>query len=212
MKKLKRFILLGTLIFLMSAATSFANSAKQDNFLKKLESNSGKTQSISSNFTQESYISLFQDTMESKGKFTFSKPDNLRWEYSSPFVSGFLLKGSTGLKWDEAANTPSAFSTGTSPEMEIISEQILAWTTMNITWLSSMYTIKIIQYNPVIMELTPKSLAAKDFLSLIKIFFSADSTHLKSIELHEPGDDYTKINFSDVRINEQLAEGIFEKR
>lgn len=212
MNILKLFIILSAVFLFLPTANCLAEQPAQDEFLHKLESKSEKIQSISSHFTQKSYISLFQDTMESKGKFAFLRPDNLRWEYSSPFVSGFLLKGHEGLKWDEATSKTSAFSTETSPEMAIISEQILAWTTMNISWLNSMYIIKVSQYRPAIMELTPRSAAAKDFLNLIKIFFSMDSSHLKSIELHAPDGDYTKIDFSDVKINERLEKEIFERR
>ncbi|WP_027723075.1 LolA family protein [Maridesulfovibrio zosterae] len=208
---LKRILFLFIMTMLMASA-ALADVSKQQQFLLSLESGSKNIHSISSNFTQKSYISLFADTMESKGKFTFSKPDNLRWEYSSPFVSGFLLKGSTGLKWDEAAAEPTPFSTQTSPEMAVISQQILAWTTMNMTWLSSTYSIKMINYSPPVMELSPKSKTAKSFLSLIKIFFSPDSRYLQGIELHEPDGDYTKIKFSDVIINGNIATEIFEKR
>lgn len=149
--------------------------------------------------------------MEAKGKFCFARPDNLRWEYTAPFVSGFLLKGQNGLKWDGTSKGSSRFDTETSPEMAIISEQILAWTTMDIPWLQSLYSIKVTNYSPAVMELTPKSSKTKQFLNLIRIFFAHGETHLESIELHEPGGDYTKIIFSNVLLNQKLDQDIFLK-
>ncbi|CCO23428.1 LolA family protein [Maridesulfovibrio hydrothermalis] len=212
MTSLKYYLLfLCMLAIALPSSEGLAESNRQDLFLQSLEAKSEKINSIASNFTQQSYISLFEDTISSKGKFTFSRPDNLRWEYTAPFVSGFLLKGKTGLRWDAAGDKATPFSTDNSPEMAVISEQILAWTTMNISWLDSVYTIKVTNYSPAVMELTPRSALAKDFLSLIKIFFSPDATHLQGIELHVPGGDYTKINFSDIEINGVLPDGIFEK-
>lgn len=200
------------LIFLLLAISAgSAQADKQADFLKNLQNRSQSINSISSDFTQQSHIALFADVIKSKGRFCFARPDNLRWEYTKPFVSGFLIKGQKGLKWDGASKTPVPFSTETSPEMAIISEQILAWTTMNISWIENLYAIKVTNFSPAIMELTPKSSKAKQFLKLIRIFFAPETTHLNGIELHEPGGDYTKIIFSNVKLNRKLAQNIFLK-
>ncbi|WP_320172121.1 outer membrane lipoprotein carrier protein LolA [Maridesulfovibrio sp.] len=200
------------LTLLLLAGSAFAGADRQEQFLTRLKSNAVNVHSISSDFEQTSFISLFQDKMISTGRFIFARPDNLRWEYETPFASGFLLKGNKGLRWDEAAKQPTQFSTESAPEMAIISEQILAWTTMNIDWLASRYTIKMTGYDPAIMELVPRSEAAGDFMSMIRIFFSADGSYLQAIELHEPGGDYTRIDFRNVKINGPLPDGIFERR
>ncbi|WP_419784206.1 LolA family protein [Maridesulfovibrio sp.] len=196
------FVLLG-----LSCGNVLAD--KQADFLKALQDRSKSITSISSEFTQQSHIALFSEAVESKGQFYFARPDNLRWEYSSPFVSGFLLKGEKGMKWDGATDKPTKFNTETSPEMAIISEQILAWTTMNIQWIEKMYRLKVTDYSPAVMELTPRSSKAGEFLKLIRIYFAPQATHLQSIELHEPGGDYTKILFSNVRLNQKLPQNIF---
>ncbi|NDV26731.1 outer membrane lipoprotein carrier protein LolA [Desulfovibrio sp. JC010] len=209
MAALKQSILLAFLLLILSAGNVFAD--KQADFLKKLQAQSQSITTISSDFTQQSHIKLFADVMESKGRFFFARPENLRWEYTTPFVSGFLLKGQTGLKWDGTDKKASLFNTETSPEMAIISEQIMAWTTMNIPWLQSLYSIKVTKYSPAVMELTPKSGKTRQFLNLIRIYFAPEASHLKSIELHEPGGDYTKIIFSNVHLNQNLAQEIFLK-
>ncbi|HAS89114.1 MAG TPA: outer membrane lipoprotein carrier protein LolA [Desulfovibrio sp.] len=209
MANLIKTVLLVFMLLMFSAGSAFAD--KQSNFLEELQNKSQSIISISCEFNQQSHIALFADVIESKGKFRFARPDNLRWEYTEPFVSGFLLKGQEGLKWDGAAKDSTRFNTETSPEMAIISEQILAWTTMNIPWLQSLYGIKVTNYAPAVMELTPKSGKTKQFLKLIRIFFTPKETHLKSIELHEPSGDYTKIIFFNVQLNQKLAQGTFLK-
>ncbi|WP_319776891.1 outer membrane lipoprotein carrier protein LolA [Maridesulfovibrio sp.] len=209
MAAVRKTILIALLMLLLSAGSVLAD--KQAEFLKDLQTSSQSISSISSEFSQQSHIALFADNVESKGKFYFTRPDNLRWEYSAPFVSGFLLKGQQGLKWDGTAKEPTEFSTETSPEMAVITEQILAWTTMNIPWLQSLYNIKVTNFSPAVMELTPKSSKARQFLNLIRIFFSPQATHLESIELHEPGGDYTKITFSNVQLNQKIPQDIFLK-
>ncbi|ACS78599.1 LolA family protein [Maridesulfovibrio salexigens] len=205
----KKTILLTFLLLVISASNAIAD--RQSDFLKELQTRSQSIKSISSDFTQQSHITLFAEVMEAKGKFCFARPNNLRWEYTAPFVSGFLLKGQKGLKWDGASKESTQFNTETSPEMAIISEQILAWTTMDIPWLQSLYSIKVTNYSPAVMELTPKSSKTKHFLNLIRIFFAPDETHLESIELHEPSGDYTKIIFSNVLLNQKLDQDIFLK-
>ncbi len=182
---------------------------KQDKITLALEANSEKIITISSEFTQQSYISLFEDTIISKGKFAFAKPNYLRWEYLKPFASGFIIKGENGLRWDESDKNSTTFNIKTSPEMEIVSQQILAWTTMNMAWLKSVYNISITSDSPIVMELTPKSTATREFLNQIIVFFSNDKSHLTALELHEPCGDYTRIEFSKVLINTNLPPKTF---
>ncbi len=211
-KPILHIFLLAGLSVILTSAEIFADTNRQDSFLAQLSEKAKSVESISSDFVQQSFISLFKDKVESKGHFTFSRPDNLRWEYSAPFASGFLIKGSKGLRWDEAAENPTPFNIDNAPDMAIISEQILAWTTMDIDWLKSRYDITITSYRPAVMELKPKSEKAAELMNLIKIFFSDDASHLKAIELHEPGDDYTRIDFRNVKINSSLPAGIFERK
>lgn len=211
-RKLLCFHLSLILTILFCTTPACAGQTTQELFLTGLKEKAEEVNSISSDFIQQSVISLFQDKVESKGHFTFARPDNLRWEYSEPFVSGFLIRSGRGLRWDEASTDPAPFNTSSAPEMSIISEQILAWTTMNMDWLESRYRIKVTDYDPAVMELVPRSEAAAKFMSLIRIFFSSDATHLQAIELHEPGGDYTRIDFENVKINSPLREDIFEKR
>ncbi|WP_432737372.1 LolA family protein [Maridesulfovibrio sp. FT414] len=205
-KKLFLFVLL----LIASAESAYAD--KQADFLKNLQDRAQSIYAISSEFSQQSHVSLFADTMNSRGNFYFARPDNLRWEYTEPFVSGFLLNGHQGLKWDAATEEPTPVNTATSPEMTIISEQILAWTTMDITWLQSLYSIKVTDYSPAAMELTPKSDKTRQFINLIRIFFAPGADHLKGIEMHSPDGDYTKIIFSNVQLNKELPQDIFLKQ
>ena len=209
MATLRKALLITLLLLGISCGNVLAD--KQADFLKDLQDRSKSISSISSEFTQQSHIALFAEAVESTGKFYFARPDNLRWEYQSPFISGFLLKGENGLKWDGATDQTTEFNTETSPEMAIISEQILAWTTMNIPWIEKIYTLKITDYSPAVMELTPRSSKTREFMNLIRIYFAPQATHLKSIELHEPGGDYTKIIFSNVKLNQKLPQNTFLK-
>jgi outer membrane lipoprotein-sorting protein len=177
--------------------------------LDDLQCLAGAIRTISSSFTQEKHLALFDEVMVSKGDFAFQRPSSLRWEYTEPFRSGFLLKDGAGKEWDEASGTVRPFTVASSPTMSMVAEQIMAWTTFDIPWLQSRYEITQCGAAPVVLELRPKSETAREFLERIVVTFSADRTTVSELELHETDGDYTVIRFTGVRINAALPQTIF---
>ncbi|MFA6811156.1 MAG: outer membrane lipoprotein carrier protein LolA, partial [Desulfoplanes sp.] len=52
--------------------------------LTDIEKRSQKIITISSDFVQETHLSMFDDTVVSTGHFMFKAKDKLRWEYLTP--------------------------------------------------------------------------------------------------------------------------------
>lgn len=180
-----------------------------DAILSELQARAGTIQSISSSFTQEKHLSMFDEVMLSHGTFAFQRPSSLRWEYTSPFKTGFLLKEGAGTEWDEASGTERPFTTKSSPAMSMVASQIMAWTTFDIPWLRTRYDIKQLQADPTVLELYPKSAVAKEFLTHLVVTFSEDQSTVSVLELHETDGDFTRIRFTDTSINTPLPDTTF---
>jgi len=189
----------------MLASPVWAN----DTLLSDLQRRAGGISTISCSFTQEKHLSLFDEVLLSEGKFIFERPSRLRWEYKSPFKSGFMLKDDSGIEWDEASGSQRPFTLQSSPAMSMVASQIMAWTTFDIPWLKSRYEIKQLSATPITLELRPLSDTAKKFLTRLVVSFSKDHNTVSVIELHEIDGDFTRIIFKNTQINTVIPESTF---
>jgi len=196
------------LLSLLMPLTCWASQAN-DKLLFDLKTKASEIRNIASDFTQEKHLAIFDEVLVSQGHFAFEKPGSLRWEYTSPFRAGFLLKDGKGKEWDEATATTRDFSLNTSPAMSMVAKQIMAWTTFDIEWLKSRYKIRQLTASPIALELKPRSEIAKEFLAHLVVSFTSDNRAISSLELHEIDGDFTKISFTTPALNSELAQETF---
>jgi outer membrane lipoprotein-sorting protein len=202
-----RFVTAGfLLIVLWLPAAVFA--ASTDAVLDRLHGLAAEVDSLASDFSQEKYLSVFQDVLPAKGRFYYRKPDKLRWEMTEPVVSGFVLDGDKGRRWQEAGSRGERFDIAREPVMKIVADQLLAWTRADFDGLRRDYRISLTGEKPVQLRLDPKG-AAAGFLDHLAITFATDGRHVQQVEVHEKGGDYTRITFHDTVVNGPLADDLF---
>lgn len=180
--------------------------------LDEIEKKSASVHSIASNFIQYKHLQIFDEVMVSEGTFHFQKPNSLRWEYTAPFKTGFVLKGAKGLEWDDATGKVRPFTTTDAPHMHIIAEQITAWATFRRDWLSERYEIRQLEQSPVVLELRPKTESARTFLHHLKVTFTDDRNGVSTLEIHEPEGDFTRIEFVGTVINGEMPPETFSAK
>ncbi|MDD4649907.1 MAG: outer membrane lipoprotein carrier protein LolA [Desulfoplanes sp.] len=177
--------------------------------LTDIEKRSQKIITISSDFVQETHLSMFDDTVVSTGHFMFKAKDKLRWEYLTPIEDGFALDGTTGVRWNGTDGTRQPFTLQNDPVMHVVATQLLAWASFDQQWLTKEYDIKITASSPLTFTLTPKSAAARTVMSTITIVFSQHRDSVQRVELHENGQDFTCITFTNTVINGPVPDATF---
>lgn len=178
-----------------------------DAVLQKLRAQATAVESISSEFSQENQLSVFEETIISKGRFLFRKPDKLRWEYLSPITEGFALQGNQGVRWTETTRT--SFSLRSDPLMNVVARQLLAWATFDLAWLSAEYDITMEADSPVLLKLVPKGSDTAHVLKHLLIEFSSSANTVQRVELHDQSGDLTRILFKNPQVNTPLDDGMF---
>jgi outer membrane lipoprotein-sorting protein len=185
-----------------------ALAGSPDAVLDRLNELAAGVDTLASDFSQEKYLSVFQDVLPAKGRFYYRKPDHLRWEMISPVTSGFVLRGETGRRWQEAGSRGERFDIAREPVMKIVADQLLAWTRADFEALRRDYRISLAGEAPVRLRLDPKG-AAAGFLDYLSITFAPDGRHVQQVEVHEQGGDYTRITFHHTVVNGPLADDLF---
>lgn len=180
-----------------------------DRVLAGLRTSAAGIESLSSDFVQEKHLEMFQETLVSRGRFYFARPDRLRWETTEPVASGFLLNGGTGKRWHARAGAAVPFDISREPGMRLVAEQLLAWARIDIAWLLQQYSLTLVSEQPVTLKLEPLQADAAQFLDYLRISFDSGRHYVETVEVHEPGGDYTRIRFTGTELNPALDPELF---
>ena len=91
----KFFLVLASFIFSMSLMAQEKVTPVSDvNALKsEMQVSAGKIKTISSDFTQEKFMSVMASKMVSKGKFYYQKEDKVTLQYLTPFKQNLVMNG-----------------------------------------------------------------------------------------------------------------------
>lgn len=77
--------------------------------------------------------------------------------------------------------------------------------------LEKKYQIQVQEETPTNLLLTPLSAQERRFVSYLKIAFSPDWRYVRAVEIHEKGGDFTRLLFSNTRLNPPLPEALWGK-
>ncbi|MEZ4528150.1 MAG: outer membrane lipoprotein carrier protein LolA [Desulfobacterales bacterium] len=170
--------------------------------------NSEKVQSVNADFVQEKHMKILKKPLVSKGIFCFQSPDSLRWEYREPVQSILLShKGKTKrfVKGKEGFVRQSADGL---QAMTVVMAEIRLW--MRGQFAENPNFTATLEPGPKIL-LRPKQESFSKIIQRIELVLSPDRPGIiDHVSVHESGDSRTKIIFQNVKINEKMADSLFQ--
>jgi outer membrane lipoprotein-sorting protein len=197
---------------LLMAGTSMAQSGftavKDAEPLKaKISAVNGNVKTIQSNFTQEKYLSVMSEKIQSKGLFLFKRENTVRWEYTDPFKYIIVLSGNKVQIRDEEKKSEYDMASNKSfRQINDMMVQLVQGTVFN----SKQYQIKFMESsNAYMVELLPIDKKMKDYFKTIQLYFDKTSYDVSQIKMIEANGDYTSIRFSNRKINVSIADDKF---
>lgn len=192
-----------TIFFFCSSLLSFAQGfqpVKSPDALKaKITSVNSTVQTIQSNFTQEKFLSVMSEKIQSKGTFLFKKENTVRWEYTEPFKYIIVLSGQKVQIRDEDKKSEYDMSSNKSfRQINDMMVQLVQGTVFK----STQYSIKYLESDKAFMvELTPTDKKLKEFFKNIQLYFDKMNYDVNQIKMVESSGDYTSIRFNNRKIN-----------
>lgn len=165
--------------------------------------NCTKVQTIVSDFIMEKHLQIATKPLISKGVFYFQRPDFLRWEYKTPFVSGILLNKNKVYSWKNINNKKNVQDISKQPMAKMMLEQIKMFISMDIDSLKK-------QYNFVEGEKTLELLPKKENHTIKKVVLTFNDSFDSVIEVNieEVSGDSTKIKFNNTLLDTTLPQEI----
>lgn len=157
-----------------SILVSYSNGLKQHNNFK-------------ARFVQKRHISVFPAPLESEGIISFSAPDNIRFDYSKPFVSYIIFSDGKMARYRIDNGKPVK-----QHSMEIVAKAITREVMRFIKGEFSEempYDVKYDSSKPGEFVLIPVNSQAKAIFSSMVLVFSKDKSYIKTIKLFEKSGD-----------------------
>ena len=192
---------------LLAVALPLRAAGAQDEVLARLARNAAKIETLQGRVLQEKRLEMFKDTIASKGRFAYRRPDQLRWELTDPVVTGFVITGSTGRRWHGLTGKTEAFALESDPMMRVIAGQILASVRADFSPLQKEYRLTVASETPMTLLLEP--LTPNAFVDRVTVTFAKGNEHVETVAIHETGGDQTTIRFTEVEMNRPLPDGTF---
>jgi hypothetical protein len=178
---------------------------------ESIRKESAKVSSISACFTQTKRMKILASPLVSNGTFCFKAPDSVRWAYDAPVKSVLLLHQGTSRRftqghsgWTEDAGIGAAATS-------VMLQEIMLWSTGRFTE-SQGFTAELLAGTAPRIQLRPRDSSLGQIISGIEIIPAPDRPGMiQSIIIREGEGNTTTLDFSEVKINARLEDGLFRK-
>lgn len=203
---IRNFIVL--ICFLICSFVGSAQSAfkpvKDTIALKaKIDNMSKITNSIESDFTQVKDLSMLSEKITSKGHFYFQKKNNLRWEYTTPYKYIIVINQDKIFIKDE--NKLKKYDMNSNKVFKEINDIMISCVNGDILK-SNKFKISFFENDTYYkLELIPTMKGMKESLKKINMYFDKSVTSVVKLDMLEPSDDITTLDFSNKKLNGPIA-------
>ncbi|MFO7728865.1 MAG: outer membrane lipoprotein carrier protein LolA [Desulfonatronovibrio sp.] len=177
--------------------------------LERLQNNHENIQNVSGTFVQEKRLAMFEQPLISKGSFAVAKPGKIHWAYEHPASFGFASDGKNVRRWNRESGESASRPLDRDPVLSVIVDQMLAWSTMDMQTIDRYFAVSLVESQPVLLGLKPKTDQLKGLIKRVRITFDSAGKYITKIRITEHEGDETVIRFDKVKLNRELPAGLF---
>ena len=209
---MKPVIILALILYLPASVlgqTGLEKSDNQNRIFSEIASSASQVETFSCDFLQEKHMSMLENVLISKGRLYFKRNNRLRWEINHPETSGFAVNGDQAKRWEGDSGRTQTFKVNRVPFIKVFTEQVFLWARADFKQLKKRYHIQVLSETPIRLMLLPISLQEKKYLANLRISFATDASYVRTVEVHEPDGDFTRIQFLNTVINNPLNDSLF---
>ena len=208
MKKLFLIAILLPAVFSSVFSQAMQNPAETDIkvFEQKLIAHSENIKTLQCSFLQEKTSTLFSEKAVSTGKLFYISPGTLRWEYTEPGVSTFIINGNDAVLLgsnNEKLGNERMFKDLAATIISLINGNGIAKgklfkTVFNDTGKDQIHVV-----------LTPVQKRLKDYFLTIEMMMDTKTMLANEIVLNEKSGDKTVLYLTNRVLNEEISSSMF---
>lgn len=171
-----------------------------ESFKVKLAKMAESTSTISCDFVQEKYLVVLSQKIVSKGQFYFKKANNIRWEYTSPYKYLIIISNNQLFTGDDKSQ--NRYDLKSNKMLQEMNGFISGCVQGDILKNDKDYTIGYFENSKLyFVKLIPRSEKMRQMLNEVQIWFDRNDLTVSGLKMVESGDDYTKIDFVNKKLN-----------
>lgn len=194
-----------TILFSLSSITS---ALAQTSAIDEISKASQAVGTVEADFTQTKRLKMLNDAMVSKGRMWCTQPNRLRWEYTTPYASLFILNDDKVLfRNSKRSNTLNA------NRHKRIREMIRIMIPSNLGKVLSekkdFHTTAETTENQHILALIPQNKELKQMFTRIVLYYDRKQAVVTKIEMYEKNGDSTTIQLSSIKKNIVINPSVF---
>lgn len=191
-----------------SAAAGELSQAQQHEVIAKINSAVSHLGSMSCSFVQTKHLSMLSDKMVSEGRMYYSRPDRLRWEYTTPYKYLFVFNGSkVYVGNDSRKDVIDTSSNKVFKEVARIMMSTVTGTALSDT--ADFDTSVAATKDSWVVTLVPKKKEMRRMFAKIIMTFSKTASMISEVRIYEKNGDRTEIKFKDITANAGIEESLF---
>lgn len=205
-KIMKRYII--TAAACMLSLPVISQNTDTQEIIRKINDTGAAIHSLECSFTQTKTLSILSGNMVSHGKMYFAQPGMLRWEYTEPYSSVFIMHSDT--LWLKNENRVDTVDINRNRMYKELTDFMISSITGGYLADSRSFSISVKdEADECIVTLLPLKKRIKQMWSELILHFDNSTYTLLTLEMMEQTGDMTVIEFSDVVINGPQNTGVF---
>lgn len=197
-----------TLLFIfpfciLSAQEKYRPMTDIEAFKSKLEVMSESTKTILCDFIQEKNLVVLSEKIISKGQFCFQKENNIRWEYTEPYKYLIIISNDKLFTRDE--KNQKQYDIQSNKMFQEMNRFISGCIQGDILKNDKDYATEYFESSKLyFVRLVPRAEKMKQMLNEVQIYFDKNDLTVSVLKMVESGEDYTKIDFRNKKLNVEI--------
>jgi outer membrane lipoprotein-sorting protein len=185
--------------------------ADPQHILQDLQSKMSSLGSVYFELTQERHLKLFTEPLKSEGFMLIERPDQIRWETTSPYQSILLGDKKSVAQFEFTDGKWQKLKLGFPQMLQRVMDQMSLMNQGKLDALTSDYKISVSTDNETILTLVPKDENARSVLASIEVKMTPNFSATREVVMHEPSGDFTRIVFNREKRNVKFPPGTFDQ-
>jgi outer membrane lipoprotein-sorting protein len=162
-------------------------------------------------FTQERHLKLFAEPLKSEGVMLIQRPDQIRWETTSPFQSILMGNHETVAQFEKEDGQWKKLKLGFPQMLRRVMEQMSLMHQGKMEALTSDFNVSVATGAVAVVTLKPKDESVRSVLSSLEIHMTPEFSTTREVVMNEPNGDLTRILFREEHRDVKFPLGTFDQ-
>lgn len=213
MKNLKCRILCGCIAVTLCARadTALTPVSNPQPILDDLQHKMSSVSSVYFEFAQERQLKLFTDPLRSEGIMLIARPDQIRWETTSPYQSILLGDRKSVAQFEFSDGKWEKLKLGFPQLLQRVMNQMALMNQGKLDALTADYSVSVATGAVAVVTLVPKDPNARSVLASLEIRMAPDFSTTREVVMNEPNGDLTRIVFHNEHRGAAFPAGTFDQ-